>query len=169
MDGRYLDLAVDALVRTYGAVPLDLTEVLIEAMRGAATEVGLPWDAVRAADAAAAGSRAAAGLSALVQRSLPTIDAAIEAASARAEQATAPVLLLEAAPLARYDQLNRLSRWTDLSSPRRQAIWLVVPQLSGSQGPVIDTRPLPLAAPGQFVRLDIEWLRTRPAVQEVPS
>jgi serine/threonine protein kinase len=168
-DGRDLDVAVDVLVRSYDAVPLDLTEVLIEAMRAAAAEVGLPWDAVRAADAAAAGSREAAGLSALVQCSLPAIDAAIEAASARAEPASRPVLLLEAAPLARYDQLGRLSRWTDLTSPRRQAIWLVVPQLLGSQGAVIDTRPLPLAAPGQFVRLDSEWLRTRPAVQGVPS
>ncbi len=37
----------------------------------------------------------------------------------------------------------------------------------GSQGAVIDTRPLPLAAPGQFLRLDGDWLRTRPAVQGV--
>ena len=163
VDGRHLDLAVEALTRLYDAVPLDLTQVLVDAMRQAATEVGLPWEAVRAADAAATGSREAAGLTALVQRSLSAIDDAIEAVGAAAAEASRPVLLLEAAPLARYGHLGSLSRWTDLTSPRRQAIWLLVPQLLGSQGAVVDGRPLPLAAPGQFLRLDGDWLRSRPA------
>jgi serine/threonine protein kinase len=169
VDGREVDLAVEVLVRTYNAIPVDLTQVLVEAMRSAADHVGLPWDAVRAADAAAAGSREAAGLASLVQRSLPAVDAAVDAAWAQAGEASRPVLLLEAAPLARYEHLGILSRWTDLTSARRQAVWLVVPQLLGSQGPVIDTRPLPLAAPGQFLRLDSEWLRSRPALQGAPS
>jgi hypothetical protein len=29
-------------------------------------------------------------------------------------------------------------------------------------GPLVDGRPLPLAAPGQFVRLDAEWLAAAP-------
>lgn len=169
VDGRDLDLAVDCLTREYDATTLDLTQVLIEAMRRAAAEVGLPWEAVRAADAAAAGSRDAAGLSALVQRGVPAIDKAIEAAGAQAAEATRPVLLLEAAPLARYDHLGSLSRWTDPTSPRRQAVWLLVPQLLGSQGAVIDSRPLPLAAPGQFVRLDGDWLRSRRVVPALGS
>ena len=157
------------LRRDYDAVPLDLTQVLVEAMRTAAAEAGLPWDVVRAADAAAVGSREAAGLSALVQRSLPAVDAAVEASWAGAAEATRPVLLLEAAPLARYDHLATLSRWTDLTSARRQAVWLLVPQLLGSHGAVVDSRPLPLAAPGQFVRIDSDWLRTRAALQGAPS
>lgn len=169
VDGRDLDLAVDTLARDYDAVPLDLTQVLIEAMRAAAEQVGLPWDAVRAADAAAAGSREAIGLATLVQRSLPAIDAAIEAAAAQADPATRPVLLLEAAPLARYEHLGNLSRWTDLTTPRRQAVWLFVPQLLGSRGAVLDTRPVPLAAPGQFVRLNSDWLRRRPVTQGAPA
>ena len=169
VDGRDVDLAVEVLCRTYDAVPLDLTQVLVEAMRASASQIGLPWEAVRAADAAAAGSREAAGLSALVQRSLPAIEVAVEAAWSEATDASRPVLLLEGAPLARYDHLGVLSRWTDLTSARRQAVWLVVPQLLGSQGAVIDTRPLPLAAPGQFLRLDSDWLRSRPALQGAPS
>ena len=51
-----------------------------------------------------------------------------------------------------------LSRWTDLAARRPQAIWVLVPQLSGTQGAVVDKRPLPLAAPGQFFRLDAEWI-----------
>ena len=42
---------------------------------------------------------------------------------------------------------------------------MLVPQLSGSQGAIVDKRPLPLAAPGQFFRLDAEWIDCpRPAV-----
>lgn len=174
VDGRDLDLAAEALGRLYDATPLDLTQVLVEEMRRVASEKGLPWEAVRAADAAAAGSREASGLSTLVQLSLRAVDQAIEAAGAAAGEATRPVLLLEAAPLARYNHLGQLSRWTDLTSPRRQAVWLLVPQLLGSSGAVIDSRPLPLAAPGQFVRLDSQWLRSRtvarqPISQGVPS
>jgi len=41
----------------------------------------------------------------------------------------------------------------------------VVPQLRGSYGPVIDRRPLPLAAPGQYLELDQDWIveQSRPA------
>ena len=153
-----VERAIEVLVGRYGAQVLDLTAVLVQAIRGAATEKGVPWDVVRAADAAAAGSRAAEGLAELVRLALPAIDREIEAVSHAASEATRPVLLTEASPLARYGHLATLSRWTDLASRRSQAIWLLVPQLLGSQGAVIDGRPLPLAAPGQFLRLDIDWL-----------
>ena len=141
-----------------------MTQVLIDAMRAQAAEVGLPWDLVQAADAAPAGSRDAAGLAALVQRSLPAVEDAITAALSGAPDGTRPVLLTEIAPLARYGHLAMLSRWTDLAARRPQAIWVLVPQLPGSAGAIIDRRPLPLAAPGQFFRLDAEWIDARPAV-----
>jgi hypothetical protein len=119
---------------------------------------------VQAADAAAQGSRDAAGLAALVQRSLPAVEAAIDAAASDAPEGTRPVLLTEIAPLARYGHLTMLSRWADLAARRPQAIWALVPQLSGSRGAIIDKRPLPLAAPGQFFRLDSEWIDARPTV-----
>ena len=50
-----------------------------------------------------------------------------------------------------------LARWTDLAAPRPQAVWLLVPQLPGTQGAVVDGRPSPLAAPGQLLRMDTEW------------
>ena len=137
---------------------IDVTQVLIDAMRAQAAEVGLPWDKVRAADAAPVGSRDAAGLSVLVQRSLPAVEAAIDTAAAGVPEGGRPVLLTEIAPLARYDHLTILSKWADLATRRPQAIWLVVPQLAGSQGAVIDRRPVPLAAPGQFFRLDADWI-----------
>ena len=170
VDARRADRAVEVLSRTHAATVIDVTAVLIEAMRSEATVVGLPWDAVQAADAAAAGAREAQGLAVLVQRALPAVNAAIEAATEVASVATPggaaprPVLLVEAGTLARYDKLAVLSRWTDLTSHRGQAVWLLVPQLIGNTGAVIDGRPLPLTAPGQLFRLDAAWLDAHAAV-----
>jgi len=164
VDADRTDKAVGALTDRFGATVVDVTQVLIETMRAQADEVGLPWDTVQAADAAPQGSRDATGLAALVQRSLPALEAAIDAALSSAPEGTRPVLLTEIAPLARYGHLTMLSRWADLAARRPQAVWVLVPQLSGSQGPIIDRRPLPLAAPGQFFRLDAGWIDSRPAL-----
>ena len=162
VDADRADRAVRALAGRLGAAVIDVTQVLVEAMRAQAAEVGLPWDLVQAADAAPAGSRDAAGLAALVQRSLPAVEDAITAALSGAPDGTRPVVLTEIAPLARYGHLAMLSRWTDLAARRPQAIWVIVPQMPGSVGAIVDKRPLPLAAPGQFFRLDAEWIDARP-------
>jgi hypothetical protein len=41
---------------------------------------------------------------------------------------------------------------------------VLVPQLAGTRGAVIDRRPLPLAAPGQFMRLDPDWIASHAGV-----
>ena len=158
VEAQHMDRATEVLHSHYGAQIIDLTQVLIDAMHQSAHEVNLPWETVTAADAAAPGSREAAGLSVLVNRALPALEAAIEAAAMSDGEGDDPVLLTESAPLARYDHLALLSRWTDLASKRARAVWLLVPQLLGNQGAMIDSRPLPLAAPGQFIRIDYDWL-----------
>jgi serine/threonine protein kinase len=164
VDADRTDRAVEVLTDRFEATVVDVTQVLIDTMRAQAAEVGLPWDLVQAADAAPAGSRDAAGLTALVQRSLAAVEEAIAATVSGAPDGTRPVVLTEIAPLARYGHLTMLSRWTDLAARRPNAIWVIVPQLPGSRGAIIDKRPLPLAAPGQFFRLDAEWIDARPAV-----
>lgn len=168
VDAPRTSTAVRGLVGRHGAHVVDLTRVLVDAMRGHAEQAGLPWEAVRAADAAAAGSREAEGLVALVARALPTVDEAIEAAMAAAPEASRPVLLTEVSPLARYGHLGTLARWTDLAARRTQAVWLLVPHLAGTTGAMIDGRPLPLAAPGQFLMLDAEWLAAARSVSAAP-
>jgi hypothetical protein len=118
----------------------------------------LDWGFVQEADAASAGTRDAEGLATLVKRSLPAVEAAITAAAREAPDGTRPVLLTDVAPLARYGHLNILGPWAVLATRRGQAIWVLVPQLAGTRGAVIDRRPLPLAAPGQFMRLDPDWI-----------
>ena len=158
IDANRMDRALAALTGHFGAKVVDVTGVLISAMKAQAAEFGLDWEFVKDADAAPAGSRDAQGLSALVQQSLPAIEEAIKAAATEQPEGTRPVLLTEIAPLARYGHLNLLSPWADLATHRPQAIWVLVPQLAGGYGALIDRRPLPLAAPAQFMRLDPDWI-----------
>jgi serine/threonine protein kinase len=159
VDALHVDRAVDLMRRRHDAEVVDVTQVLIDGLRNRAGTAGVPWDVVQAADSAQPGSRDALGLAALVEQSLPDVEAALTKASAGTGDR--PIVLVDLAPLARYGHLNLLSRWADLTAPRRRAIWAVVPQLIGNQGPLIDGRPLPLAAPGQFIRLDSDWLADR--------
>jgi serine/threonine protein kinase len=158
VDARWLDKSLAALADRFGTEVVNVTQVLIDAMKELAAQFGLDWDFVQEADAAAAGTRDAEGLSVLVQRSLPAVTDAINAAAAAHPAGTRPVLLTEVSPLARYGHLNVLSEWSDLATRRPQAIWVLVPQLAGSHGAIIDRKPIPLAAPAQYLRLDPDWI-----------
>jgi serine/threonine protein kinase len=164
VDGLRADRAVDALTDRFGAKVVDVTQVLIDAMKAQAAEFGLGWDFVQAADAAPDGTRDADGLKVLVKRSLPAVEAAITTATTEVPDGTRPVLLTDVAPLARYGHLNMLGPWADLATRRPQAVWVLVPQLPGTHGALIDRRPLPLAAPGQFMRLDPDWIASHAGV-----
>ncbi len=158
-----LDKLATALSADYDAQFLNLTEELLTAMRAEATTAGLAWATVLAGDAHPAGSRAARGVAFLVDRALPIVAGVVDAALASA--GSGPLVLTDAAPLARYGAVGRLSRWTDLSLARGRALWLVVPQLHANHGPLLDQRPLPLVAPGQYVPVEEAWINTRLQVQ----
>lgn len=153
VDARFLDRAARLLQARHEARLMDVTEQLVVAMRTISAELGLPWAQVLVADRALDGSREQQGLAALVARALPVVDAALEAALGQG-----PVVLTDLGPLAQYGHLGRLARWTDLTAARASAVWALLPQLAGQQGAVVDGRPLPLAAPGQFLTLDSTWL-----------
>ncbi|MDT0212472.1 BREX system serine/threonine kinase PglW [Rothia sp. ARF10] len=145
---------VAALESRYAAQVVDLTGVLIDGLRTNAEQAGISWDLVRAADAEPTGSSAARGLRELVRRSWDQVATAID--EALTSGGDSPVVIVEASPLARYDNMQLLARWTDLGSSRARAVWLVVPQLAANQGATLDGRPVPLASPGQYVALDAE-------------
>jgi hypothetical protein len=112
--------------------------------------------------AAQPGTRDALGLAALAEQALPVIAGAVTAAGAGAPEGVRPVALTELPPLARYGHLALLAQWSDRAARQRQATWAVVPQMVNNYGPLVDGRPLPLAAPGQSVRLDAGWLAAAP-------
>ena len=153
-----LDDATASLVARHGAHVVDVTAVLLRALREEAARRGVPWDAVQAADAAEPGSRPAQGLAALVRGAMPAVEAAIAEAAAGAPEGTRPVLLVEAAPLARYEQTEVLTRLADITLRRSQAMWLLLPE-GYDGGALLDGVALPLGHGGQFLRLDDDWLR----------
>ena len=153
-----LPKTVATLEHRYAATVVDVTGVLLQALRAESERIGLPWDMVLAADAAEPTSRDRQGLAALVSRSWPLVQAAVDDAVATAQNG--PVLITEAAPLTRYGNIAMLTRWTELAARRQRPVWLAVPQLGSSRGAMLDGRPLPLDSPSQFVRVDQEWVDT---------
>lgn len=151
------DRFVRAARERYGAVVVDVTAVLVDRLRAESQRLGVSWDLLLAGDAAVEGSRARAGLEELVRRSWDAFDEAMSTAAASAAP-DSPLLLVEAAPLARYDAMPVLARWSDLGTARERAVWLLVPQLGANRGPVVDGRPVPLGAPSQFVEVNHEWI-----------
>lgn len=164
-----VDRARTALVARHDAHVVDVTDLLLTALRERAAASGVPWHAVTAADAAEPGTRDAEGLKVLVARAMPAVEQALQAAVDEAANPEQPVLLVETAPLARYHRLDVLAAWADLGRRRPRAVWVLLPLLGQGAGPDLDGRPLPLAASGQFLWLAKEWVDTAPSAASEPA
>lgn len=152
VEPRLLDRAPELLAAQYDVTVLDVTGLLLDRMRELAAESGIPWDAVLAADAAEPASYDGQGLRGLVAAALPSVDDALA-------EATGPVLLIEAAPLARYEALDRLARLADHTTTRSAAVWLLLPADDVTSAPTLDREPVPVYSPAQWLRLPASWLR----------
>lgn len=169
--------AARALAHHYDGQIVDVTGEVIAAMHRLADERGISWDLVRGADAAAAASRDAKGLKVLVDSVMPELRERLEAAvftpaqldapggdgaggADGADGAGGPLILTEPSPLARYGYMNVLAGLSDLTAPRRRPVWIVLPQLHGRRGAMVDGTPIQLGAPGgQFVTWTSEATR----------
>ncbi|HPY24481.1 MAG TPA: BREX system serine/threonine kinase PglW [Mycobacterium sp.] len=140
-----------ALAEVYDGQLHDLTAALIAAMRDLAERQGVSWDLIRGADAAEAGTRDAHGLRAVVDRVIPRLWDQLQQNVFGEPGGDAPLILTEASPLARYGHLDVLARLADLPAPRRRPVWLILPQVRGQHGPLVDRKPIQLGSPGQFV------------------
>lgn len=140
------------LSETYDGQVIDVTTALIDAMRELAATQGVSWDLIRSADAAAAGSRDARGLATVIEKVVPALSAQLHAAVFDGAASTRPLILTEASPLARYGHLDVLAKLSDLAAPRRRPVWVILPQLRGQIGALVDRKPIQLGSPGgQFV------------------
>jgi hypothetical protein len=150
---KHADRIAVGLVGTFGAIEVNVTDVLLDSLKESAEKAGVPWDTVLAADAAKPESVDARGLAALVEQASPRIEDAIRDALSGNPGGDRPVLITEAAPLARYGHMAILSRLADITTSREQAVWLVVPE-EGGGGPLLDRVPVPLTYASQFVHID---------------
>lgn len=143
----------------FRAREINVTRLLLQQMRAVNAEMKrpVPWEEVRRADAAPAHAKAGLGLRALVGRAVERVVAEINAQLAAPQPWDSPILLTDAAPLARYGHTKVLSQWSDLSRPRGQAVWLLVPKLAGRSGALLDGQPVQSSS-DQFVSVDRVWI-----------
>ena len=117
---------------------LNFDALLLNALREQATAARVDWNVVLHADATDRGSRDWAKLLRLVQRTLPVLRAALL-------QSPAPLLLVSAGLLARYDLMSLITEIeASVGRPgQTPSLWLLLP--SAHQGlPLIDGVAVPL-------------------------
>ncbi|MEU4409708.1 hypothetical protein AB0F88_34795 [Streptosporangium sp. NPDC023963] len=145
----YLD-AIPALRTRFGAETLDVTAELLTAMRATADALGVDWSLVRRADRPGAAPQDAANLRRLV---------ALAAAGLEERLTTEPepLLVVEAAPLPRYDRLAVLERLADKATARPAARWLLLPVERGG-APHLEDRPAPAIL--SALKIPTKWIET---------
>ncbi|MEV1330919.1 BREX system serine/threonine kinase PglW [Micromonospora costi] len=145
---RRLGPARRALLARLPLIEVDVTAILLGRLRA----LGFPWEAIVAADN---GSPLDADFRSLVDlvrhQVVPAISEAIAAADG-------PVLLTEAAPLARYGQLGLFQELADPTRPRPAARLLLVPARRPEPA-LLDGVQLPLTSPAsQSLWLAEDWI-----------
>ncbi|MDG4789092.1 BREX system serine/threonine kinase PglW [Micromonospora sp. WMMD1102] len=145
---RRLGAARRALLTRLPLTEVDVTEILLNRLRS----LGFPWEAILAADNGVPTDADFRSLTDLVRHHVvPAVSEALAAADG-------PVLITEAAPLARYGQLGLFQELADPARPRPAARLLLVP--ARKQEPVLlDEVQVPLTSPSsQSVYLAPGWL-----------
>lgn len=148
VDSSRLDEAKAALVKRFGVTPYDVTRELLVAMRATAEAGQVMWDVVLRADRPDAPPMHAARLRQLVGQAARPVEAYLA-------EAPEPLLLTEAAPLARYDRLARLEGIADRTTRRPAARWLLL-AADGTGPPTLDGRPAPTSS--GWLRLPNAWV-----------
>jgi serine/threonine protein kinase len=151
---REHDRAVVTLATLYGVEVVDLSARMVAAVRALADRDGVDWPLVLRADAEPTGGDWA-NLRGLVEEALTEPWRQLLATPR-------PLLLLHAAPLARYGLTAWLSDLLDQSQPRPAARWLLVPRRGHQAVPTLDGRPVPLGA-DRWIDLPLDLSSLRPA------
>ena len=137
--GRHADAELMRRFATkHGLRRVNFDALLLNALREQATTARVDWNVVLRADAADRGGRDWTNLMRLVQRTLPSLRTALL-------QSPAPLLLVSAGLLARYDLMSLITEIEAAAGRPAQtpSVWLLLP--TAHQGlPVIDGVAVPL-------------------------
>jgi len=158
---KFHDRARDELCRRFPLQLVDFEGLFVDALMAVACKAGVNWDLVLKTDATPQ-----AGdwdkLMILVGRVMPMLEE-------RMLKAESTMLLIYAGLLARYDQMDLLTRLSQKVGRRDgiPGLWLLLP---GDQQALIDGRAVPLLGPGQRARIPESWLQNvhRSGLQPLP-
>jgi serine/threonine protein kinase len=133
----------------------DADQLVIQAMRDAATELGADWDIVLRADAAARDTQDWVNLQMLVGQAMPKVEAQL-AISPRT------ILLVNPGLLGRYGQLgviSRLAAQIGVTGSKLHGLWVLVPTDGQRILPTVDGTPIPVIGPAQWSPIGEAWLK----------
>lgn len=147
---RRLTAVRRALLERPGLVEVDITGILLDRLRS----LGYPWETIIKADNGSANDPDFRSLVEMVQHDvMPSIRQALAVES--------PVLITEAAPLARYGQMQVLQELVDPTRPRPAARLLLVPAWRPEPA-LLDGQPLPLTSPAsQLLWIPDGWVNAK--------
>ena len=140
VDPRFVQRAADWLQREFGVAEVSLGSALISAARDLAAAKRVAWRKLLDSDAQPAGADRAK----LNQFMAAAVDTFWDPTLRTAE----PLVLTDAAVLARYGLTERLAPLTDLGVANPAARWILVPHSASAAYPTLDGTPVPLGADG---------------------
>ena len=132
---------------------LSLDRLLLERLRSRAAEDEVDWRVIREADGAPPGSDDHRHLCDMVAEIIPAVEAGLLSRGH-------PVLLVHPGLLARYDQMDLLTRLRDRVGRKGACpgLWVLVAADEQSELPLIDGREVPLIGSGQRARAPLAWM-----------
>ena len=145
-----LDATANRLAREHGLRVVDLADLALDALRAAAASKKVQWPTVLKADAAPDGSQDRRNLRELARLAIVPVWQELLGSPA-------PLLLVNAAVLARFGLVDLLAEVTDLSTPRVAARWFLLPRPTGVGAPDLDGVPFPFGADG-YLELALDHL-----------
>ncbi|PPH05307.1 hypothetical protein C5C44_04255 [Rathayibacter sp. AY1F6] len=138
---RGLALTATRLAREHGLRVVDLADLALGALKATAVAKQVKWPVVIRADGQPSGSQDRRHLFTLARLA---ITPAWQNLMAEEE----PMILMNAAILARLDLVDLLAEVTDLGTSRAAARWFVLPRPLSSGTPDLDGSPFPFGADG---------------------
>ena len=146
------------LARENGLRVVDLADVALDALKVEAQRRGVDWPVVLKADGQPPESQDHKNLMQLAKL-------AIEPAWQELFGADEPLLLTNAAVVARMGLAHLIAEVTDLASPRPAARWFLLPRPLSGGTPDLDGLPMPFGADG-WIELSLETTTTSLPVTE---
>ncbi len=145
--------AREELCGRFAVEPVDVEAAFIRALREEVQKAKANWEVVLHADAVP-GSDNWNKLMVLVRRAMPKVEAAVTATEKT-------VLMLYPGLLARYDQMDLLTRIREkVGRPGGvPGLWMLIPKYGATPLPEIDGKAVPVIGPAEWASIPEGWLR----------
>jgi serine/threonine protein kinase len=149
--------AREELTRRFGARPLNVASLFLAALHELVDARPKPtWETILGADAAEPGSRDAVKLGEYVANAWELVrPRLLDGVGAGAD---GPLLLHEAAPLARYGAMGLLHTAADRARSGAGVVWLLCPMDDPGQPPRLDITIVPIVTENEWIVLPDAWV-----------